>query len=464
MRVLFNRLQHYYLRVFGSEFVQRIIRNSSYLVSATVLSAGMGMFQGAFQARTFSNSGIGIAGIGLLGAMSAFTNVLNRLTSFRIDELVVRYVRLYQERGETQKAAAVYKLAAMLEMFGAIAAFALIVFLAPLGVRLFSDQTGVEQWFILYGTLALINVFYDSSDGILQVFNRFDAKSIIDISQSIVRLGLTVLVFFTGGGLLELILAELAGRLLRSLGVMLLAFRTAGQKWGKDWLRTPFSVLQADRRSLLTFAFSTNLSATVSLVAKDSEDLWVNAFLGNVVGGFYGVARSLNGLLQIPVSPLSSTTYPELSRAVAQNDWASVNTVLKRGSLLAAFYSLPVTALLILFGKPIIALQVGSGYSAQEIQMIYAPFVILLLGFSFVNILYWNRAALLAFNRPVFPTIVNFVGMLLKVAVVLFFGAQLGAVGFAAVLVGYYVFTISFAVQRVVKDVRRNLALGDAQA
>jgi O-antigen/teichoic acid export membrane protein len=390
--------------------------------------------------------------------------VLNRLTSFRIDELVIRYVRLYQERGETQKAAAVYKLAAILESLGAILAFILIVWLAPLGVSLFSDLSDVETWFILYGTLALINLVFDSSDGILKVFDRFDAKAVIEIAQSAVRLGLTILVFITGGGLLELILAELAGRLLRSVAVVWLAIRTVREKWGPDWLSTPFSVLKEDRRSLLTFAFSTNLSATISLVSKDSEDLWVNAFLGNVVGGFYNVARTLNGLLQIPVSPLPATTYPELSRAVAQKDWKSVSTVLKRGSLIASIYSLPVSTFLIIFGRSLIGLYLGPAYSAADIQIVYQALVILLLGFSFVNIFYWNRAALLAFNRPVFPTIVNFAGMLLKVSVILVFGSALGATGFAAALIGYYIFTVSLAVMRVRNDVVNNLPNSGAEA
>jgi len=452
-------LWHYLQNLFESEFVKRIIRNSSYLVSATVIAAGMGMLQGAFQARTFGNLGnqIGLAGLGLLAAIAGFTNVLNRLTSFRIDELVIRYVRLYQERGETQKAAAVYKLAAILESLGAILAFILIVWLAPLGVSLFSDLSDVETWFILYGTLALINLVFDSSDGILKVFDRFDAKAVIEIAQSAVRLGLTILVFITGGGLLELILAELAGRLLRSVAVVWLAIRTVREKWGPDWLSTPFSVLKEDRRSLLTFAFSTNLSATISLVSKDSEDLWVNAFLGNVVGGFYNVARTLNGLLQIPVSPLPATTYPELSRAVAQKDWKSVSTVLKRGSLIASIYSLPVSTFLIIFGRSLIGFYLGPAYSAADIQIVYQALVILLLGFSFVNIFYWNRAALLAFNRPVFPTIVNFVGMLLKVSVILVFGSALGATGFAAALIGYYIFSVSLAVMRVRNHVVKNL-------
>lgn len=445
-RLPLERLEQLYLRVFDTDLLRRIVKNSSYLVSATVLSAAMGMVQGAIQVRV-----IGVAGVGLLAAMGTFTNVLNRFTSFRIDELVVRFVRHYEERKQHDRAAAVYKLAALLELGGNAVAFILILLLAPLGVSLFSDHAGVEYLFILYGSLVLINVFFDSSDGILQVFNRFGAKSIIDITQSVVRLGLTVVVLVTGGGLFEIILAELAGRLVRAAAVMVVALSTASKQWGAGWWRTPFSVLRADRRSLLTFAFSTNLSATVSLVAKDSEDLWANAFLGNLVGGYYAIARTLIGFLQIPVSPLPSTTYPELARAVAKDDWKSVRHVLRRGSMLAALYSLPVAAFLVLFGPQVITL-----YTKQDLPEVYAPLLILLAGYSVVNVFYWSRAALLAFNRPVFPTIVNTIGMVLKVIGIFIF-APFGAVAFAALLAGYYLFTISVAVIRIILDVRAHL-------
>ncbi|HRN50656.1 MAG TPA: oligosaccharide flippase family protein [Anaerolineales bacterium] len=447
LRSPLEKINTLYLRIFDSEFMRRILRNSSYLVSATVITAGIGFVQNYFQFQVLKP-----AGVGLLAAMAAFTNVINRFTAFRIDELVIKYVRLYIERKEPQKAAAVYKLAALLEAGGAILAFGLIYGLAPVGVQFFSDVSGVEALFVLYGSLVLINLTYDSSDGILQVFNRFDAKSIIDVCQSLLRLGLTVWVFFSGGGLMEFILAELAGRLLRSLAVIVLALRTAKREWGAGWWRTPISVLQSDRRSLLTFAFSTNMSATVSLVAKDSEDLWVNAFLGNVSGGIYAAARSLIGLLQIPISPLPSTTYPELSRAVAQDNWKAVRGVLRRGSLLAALYSLPVAVVLILFGRQVITL-----YQGVDFLPAYAPLVILTLGYTVVNLFYWSRAALLAFNRPVYPTLVNLAGMLLKIAGV-FALAQYGAVGFATLLSGYYLFTVGLSVLRINKDLRTNLA------
>ncbi|MGH2582319.1 MAG: oligosaccharide flippase family protein [Anaerolineales bacterium] len=210
--------------------------------------------------------------------------------------------------------------------------------------------------------------------------------------------------------------------------------------------------MKSDRRSLFTFAFSTNASATISLVYKDSEDLWVNAFLGNAAGGIYAIARNLIGFLQIPVSPLPSTTYPELSRAVAQNDWKSVHSVLQRGSLLALVYSLPVTLILMIFGSRIILLLFGQAFLSA-----YLPLVILLAGFGFTNIFYWNRAALLAFNRPVYPTLVNFIGMVFKVIGILLLSG-FGVVAFAALLSGYYIFTVGLAVVKVLQDIRLRLA------
>lgn len=452
LRLPLEKLEQLYLRTFDSEFLRRIARNSSYLVSATVIVAAMGMVQNALQARV-----LGVAGVGLLAAVATFANVINRFTSFRIDELVVKHVRLYEERKKHDMAAAVFKLAAFLEAGGSIVAFVLIALLAPLGVQWLSDTPGVESIFILYGALVLINLSFDSSDGILQVFNRFDAKSVIDIVQTVVRLSLTSLVFFTGGGFTEIILAELAGRGVRAGAVMVMAWRTATQHWGRGWWRTPISALKSDRRSLLAFAFSTNVSATVSLVAKDSESLWVNAFLGNVAGGFYSLALTLIGFLQIPVSPLPSTTYPELSRAVAQDNWAAVRKVLRRGSALAALYSIPVALVLILFGRDVILLYTSNA----DFLPAYDPLVILLIGYTFANVFYWNRAALLAFNRPIYPTLVNFLGMLLKVGGIFLFAAY-GAIAFAALLAGYYIFTVSLAVLRVRRDLVAHQAVASA--
>jgi O-antigen/teichoic acid export membrane protein len=171
--------------------------------------------------------------------------------------------------------------------------------------------------------------------------------------------------------------------------------------------------------------------------------------LGTAQAGYYKTALALTNVLQLPISPLPKATFPELTREIARQDWNNVRYVLKQGSRLAAAYSVPVSFALIVFGQPLIGLSYGT-----EFLPAYPALVILLIGFTFVNILYWNRVALLSLARPVFPTIVNFVGMLIKVALIFLLVPIYGYLAFSALLSGYYIFTVGIAAIRVLFDLR----------
>jgi O-antigen/teichoic acid export membrane protein len=212
-------------------------------------------------------------------------------------------------------------------------------------------------------------------------------------------------------------------------------------------------LLKPQSKSLLTFAFSTNFSSTISLVAKDSEVLWVSAFLGTTQAGYYKLALALSNLLQLPVSPLPKATFPELSREIARSSWNNVGYVLRQGSRLAATYSIPMTIGLFIFGPWIISTFYGTEYLPA-----YPALSILLVGYTFVNIFYWNRVALLSLGRPIFPTIVNFIGMILKVAGIFLLVPQFGYLAFAGLLTGYYIFTVGIAAARVLLDLRMQLS------
>ncbi|MBN2501891.1 MAG: oligosaccharide flippase family protein [Anaerolineales bacterium] len=439
-RALFHRL-------FQTEIIRRIIKNSSYLLSATGVTMVLGMVQGIFVLRM-----IGPEGNGLLGAIAGFTNAANQLASFRIYEMVVRYVRLYEERGEQLKAAAVYKMAGIFEFSGAIIAFLLVWLLAPWGANFFGKDAGTAPFWVLYGAVALITFLFESSRGLLQVFDRFQALAIANVVQSVATLILAVYWYFNGGGFMEVLLLYIAGKLVWALGVTSAAIWTAGQQWGRDWWRTPLGVLREDRRSLMTFAFSTNISNTISLVTKDSENLWVAAFLGTEAAGYYKFALSIVGILKLPVTPLAQTTYPELSRDVVKEKWDSVLDTIKRSSRLAAAYSLPLIVLLAIFGRWVISVVYG-----PEWLPAFPLLLILMVGHVWDNIFFWNRVGLLALNRPIFPTTVNFAAMLIKIPLIFLLVDQFQAYTFAALLSGYYIFTSGISAGRVLLDVRRHL-------
>ncbi|HEY61496.1 MAG TPA: oligosaccharide flippase family protein [Anaerolineae bacterium] len=444
---MFERLRNVFYRLLENELIRRIVKNAGYLFSATGISAAMSMFQSILAGRM-----LGPANFGILGTITTFTSVVNRFASFRMNELVVRYVGNYQEKQDYKRAAAVFKTASLLEILGSLVAFLLIWLLAPIGSRIFTHQENLARWFVLYGSIVLVNMIYESATGLLQIFDRFRTIAMITAIQSTTTLLLIIVIyiFHPEQSLTYIILAYMSGKIVGALSVTFSALLQATKAWGRSWWKTPLGLLRSERRSLLTFAFSTNISSTVSLIAKDSDVLWVSSFLGTTAAGYYKVAIAISNLLQLPISPLPKATYPELTREIARRNWTNVRYILKQGSRLAGLYSLPMSAGLLIFGKWIITILYGGVFIPA-----YAPLMLLLIGFTFANIFYWNRVALLALARPVFPTIINFSGMIMKVAIILMFSKFLSPLFFAGLLSGYYLYTVGIAVMRVFSDVKR---------
>jgi O-antigen/teichoic acid export membrane protein len=75
----------------------------------------------------------------------------------------------------------------------------------------------------------------------------------------------------------------------------------------------------------------------------------------------------------------------------------------------------------------------------EEFLPAYPALLILLFGFLIANLLYWHRPALLALGRPDFPTKLNFILALIKVAGVLLLVPRFGYLASAALLAGYYI-------------------------
>jgi O-antigen/teichoic acid export membrane protein len=193
----------------------------------------------------------------------------------------------------------------------------------------------------------------------------------------------------------------------------------------------------------VSFAINTNISATINLVNKDSELLWVSALRNPTEAGYYKLALALANMVQMPVSPLPQATYPELSREVARTNWDNVRYVLRQGSLLAFSYTFLAGIGLLIFGQPLIRFFYG-----HEFLPAFPALLILLVGFLVANTFYWNRTALLALGRPDYPTKVNLAAAGLKVIGILLIVPTFGYLGSAALLASFYFFSITLNVRK----------------
>jgi O-antigen/teichoic acid export membrane protein len=445
----FARIRQLFHQVFQSPLMRRVIKNSGYLFSATALAAAISMLQSILVGRL-----LGVAGFGLLGVIIMFTSIVNKFVSFRMSELVIRYVGQYTEADDTPRAAAVFKAAALAEVGASILAFVLILLLSPLAAEYFAKDASLAGLFALYGLIVLANLIAESSTGVLQNFDRYQRIASMNLTQSLVTLALIFLIYRSNGTITQVVLAYVIGKTISALAISGSALVEAHRRWGKGWWKTPLSLLAPQRKELTHFAVSTNLSASLSLINKDGELLWVSLFRTPLEAGYYKTALAIANLVQMPVSPLPQATYPELSRAVTRRDWAQVRQVLRQGSILAGGFSLAAMIFLVLFGRQVILLL----YKDPAFLPAYPALVILLAGFLVANTFYWNRIALLSLGLPDFPTKLNLVLAILKVIGIILLVPRYGFLASAALFAGSYVIGTSISAWKTYQVLREREA------
>jgi O-antigen/teichoic acid export membrane protein len=402
------------------------------------------MGQGVLAARL-----LGVEGAGYVGIITQFSSNINRLTSFRMGELVISYVGEFSANGRRSQAAAVFKAAMLAEISSSLFAFALVVSLSPLGARIFAHDPSLTGLFMFYGLSVLANLMYESGSGLLQFFDQFRMIAFISVVQSLLTLLLIVGAFLVRGGLEMVVFAYLVGKITLALSISLSALWQARVVWGPGWWRVPLSVL-ADRRSdLIRFAINTNLSGTLKLITRDSEMLWLGAFSTPVQVGYYKIAKAITNLLMMPVTPLITTTYREVAREVASERWRNVRYLLRSGSILSASWTLPMSLGLIIFGQWVVAI-----YGREFLPTSYINLLLLLIGVIVVNIFFWNRSVLLPLGMPEYPTKVLFIGAIFKVIGTVLFVPRWGANAMAVLLTGFFLFTTSILIWKTLHEIR----------
>ncbi len=431
----------------NDKLLQKIVKNTGYLLSSNVASMGLSMMQSILAGRL-----LGVAGFGVIATITAFASTLNRLFSFRMNELVVKYFGESVLQQRSDRAAAVVKAALLGEAASAVLSFIVIIFIAPFAASKLADDVGTSNLFILYGTMVLANFATETSMGILQVRNKFRNQAVINLISSFLTAAIIVWAFFTRKGLMEVMAAYLVGKFVLGLGTAALGWREMQKDFGNGWLRTSFEHLPPFKE-LFGFAFSTNISSTIIMLVRDNEALWIAWFLSPVEVGYAKTALAIINLVQIPITPFISTTYPEINAAVTQKDWPLLRRLLKRITLISGGWT-GITAIgLALFGRWLL------GFYGADFQPAYVPMLLFLAGLGFANIFFWNRPLLLSLGLPMVPYRISLWCGVGKIALAVLLVPRLG-LNFEAILLSlFFIISVSWIILKGWREVRKLEAL-----
>jgi len=450
---------------------RRVLRNSSYLFASNVISALMVIL---------TTQLLGVAAFGELGIITTFVANVNRLLSFRMGDVVVRYMGEHLARQEYDRAAAVVKAAGLAEAATSIAAYLVLVLVAPLGARIFINPIDPQavSLILLYGLSILGNFATETATGVLQVTNHYRSQALVNLLQSVLVAGIIAYGFITQSGMLMVLMAYLIGKMVLGIGPILMALFHLHRLLGPGWWRASFQLLPP-RRELARFALSTNFSGTMNMVVRDSEELWLGLFFTTREAGYFKIAKALINPIIMPITPFISTTYPELNRAVVTRQWRVLRDLLKRVTAVAGVWTGAVALGLLLVGRQVLfqpwsifgtpVLLFGEVFSPLKpsYEPAFPALMVLLIGFGAANILFWNRPLLLALGIPDYPLKVAFWGTVAKVSLTILLVPASGAYGYiveAGLLSAYLAITVGLMVWRGLASVRRAEALKPVEA
>ena len=375
--------------------LQRVVRNSSYMFSSSGISAALGLVQGIFIIRLLGDSGFG-----LLTIIMDFASNTNRLLSFRMSEVVVRYVGEALAKESKERAAALVKGIGLTEIGASVLAYLALLALSTWGAKIFANDVSVVYLFRFYGLFLLANLVYETSVGVLQTTDKFKLVAHANFYQSIATTVLIVTAVVLNLGILGILTAYLIGKTVAGIMVVGYAVRQLNNKLGRGWTRAPLSHV-TNWKPIWRFAFSTNLNGTINLFARDNLRLYLAIFLPDAQVGYFKLASSLVNLVMLPMEPFIWPTYAEITRTIAQRQWQVTRKLLKQVSTIGGVWTLIAGGGLVALGWWIIPFLYGS-----QMAPAYLCLVILLIGYVFANVFNWNRPLLLALGHPIYPLMV----------------------------------------------------------
>ena len=424
--------------------INRVLRNSGYLFSSNTISAILGFVQGIFVVRL-----LGIEKFGSITAIMLFASNVNRLLSFRMSEVVVKYMGEALAHDHKDRAAAIAKWVGIAEGLTSILAYLVLFVLAPW----FSKDPAVTALYRYYGLFLLANIIYETSTGVLQATDKFKRVAFANLLQSIVTAALIILAFFMRWGMLEILTAYLAGKTIAAVVITYSAVQGLKHKLGNEWTRAPFS-LAADWKSMGRFAISTNINGTVNLFARDNVPLYIKYFVSDTALGYFRLASSLINLVMLPIEPFIWPTYAEITRTIAQRQWQATRKLLKQVSTIAGAWTLLAGGGLVALGWWFIPFVYGADSAPA-----YACVLILLIGYAFANVMNWNRPLLLALGHPNDPLIVAAITGAIEIILIFLFVPRGGYLIGAAIFSAYLAISISINVLRGLSIIKREEAV-----
>lgn len=206
--------------------------------------------------------------------------------------------------------------------------------------------------------------------GILAGLQKYYVTAPIKIGCTLLRAGLVVYFLEIGYGLLTLAIITVGINILvYTTSCIFFAMRSVHLKWGRRYIRK-------DTIKMIARYAIPNLAAGIpGLLRTEADNAIIGASISASAITFYSIGSRLVEYLGRLVNSLGSQFIPMASQFDAAGEKDRMHKLLIDGNRVCAFIAFPFAVMMVILGKPIIAVWMGQRYVASS----YVVLVILVI-------------------------------------------------------------------------------------
>lgn len=423
----------------------KVVRNISWVVGGQGLTSIMAFIKGILLARL-----LGVEMFGLYGVVVAYVTIINQLIDFRINETVIRYLSKYLATGENTKIWPITRLCYGTDFLTGVLALGIMVGTSGLAETLLLKKAGAAVFVQLYAVVLFMRTVEGTSLGIIHVFGKFGASSILTTFYSALDLTFVAVILAISPSLTNVFRAMIGSAIIYGVMMNVYALWILKREHHGKLYGGFLSSLKGELREIALFAFNTSITSTLKVFAANVDLILLGYFRGTRDVGVYKIAASLVSALYLPVASAVKVIYPRLSRLVSEGNYDLHRKYIKYAFIWAFSYGIIGVSALWFVGEGLIVLLYGREYLYG-----YNLFRIMALGIPFGLMLSMSRPVLLS----VYDTVTNNISLLamgiiwlgLAPILIIEFGVDGAAATFVAATLGgaaYSTIKAAYAVRR----------------
>jgi len=277
---------------------------------------------------------------------------------------IVRYVAKYSATGDDEELNRLVNTAMF--SYGGIGLVAMLITLAGTYFvnaifRIPPEFVVTARWLLfMVGASVSLGFPLGVFSGVLEGLQRFYLLNFTNITSTLLRALLIVLALQRGGGLLSVALITVSFPLLSGLANAIVVFRNTHLHLGIRYVR------RSSLRRIASYSGTTFLIIVAGRLRFKTDALVIGTFISAAAVTYFTIGSRLVDYASEVVTSLAQIFVPMSSQSHAKGDVTALRKIFVGGNRACAFIIFPITAVLTLLGKSVIAAWVGPKYVATS--------------------------------------------------------------------------------------------------